>query len=64
VAFRPSLFAKSLSERRDAAFDSASSSVAAINTPIFRSLCCARAAIGHATVAPPSSVMNSRRFIR
>ena len=24
--------------------------------------CCARAASGHATAAPPSSVMNSRRF--
>jgi len=24
--------------------------------------CCARAANGHATAAPPSSVMNSRRF--
>jgi hypothetical protein len=27
-----------------------------------RSLCCARAASGHATAALPSSVMNSRRF--
>jgi hypothetical protein len=27
-----------------------------------RSGCCARAASGHATAAPPSSVMNSRRF--
>jgi hypothetical protein len=26
--------------------------------------CCARAAIGHVAAAPPSSVMNSRRFIR
>ncbi len=26
--------------------------------------CCARAASGHATAAPPRSVMNSRRFIR
>ena len=26
--------------------------------------CCARAASGHAAAAPPSSVMNSRRFIR
>ncbi len=26
-----------------------------------RSLCCARAASGQATAAPPSSVMNSRR---
>jgi hypothetical protein len=24
--------------------------------------CCARAAIGHAAAAPPSSVMKSRRF--
>jgi hypothetical protein len=24
--------------------------------------CCACAAIGHATTAPPTSVMNSRRF--
>jgi hypothetical protein len=26
--------------------------------------CCARAASGHAAATPPSSVMNSRRFIR
>jgi hypothetical protein len=26
--------------------------------------CCARAASGHATATPPSSVMNERRFIR
>jgi hypothetical protein len=25
--------------------------------------CCARAASGHAAAAPPSSVMNSRRFM-
>jgi hypothetical protein len=25
--------------------------------------CCALAAHGHANVAPPSSVMNSRRFV-
>src|SRR5262249_27422303 len=29
-----------------------------------RSACCARAASGHDTIAPPRSVMNSRRFIR
>ena len=36
-----------------------------INMPILRTRapCCARAASGHAA-APPSSVMNSRRFIR
>jgi hypothetical protein len=39
--------------------------VAAISTPMrrIRSPCCARAASGHATVAPPSSVMKSRRLI-
>jgi hypothetical protein len=26
--------------------------------------CCARAASGHAAAAPPSRVMNARRFIR
>jgi hypothetical protein len=26
--------------------------------------CCARAASGHTTAAPPRSVMNSRRFTR
>ena len=30
--------------------------------PSQRSPCCARAASGHAATAPPSSVMNSRRF--
>ena len=36
------------------------------STPMrrIRSPCCARAASGHATAAPPRSVMNSRRFIR
>ena len=29
-----------------------------------RSGCCARAARGHAAAAPPSSVMNARRFTR
>jgi hypothetical protein len=35
-------------------------------TPIRGTLwdCCARAASGHAAAAPPSSVMNSRRFTR
>src|SRR5262249_53230155 len=38
----------------------------AVSTPMrrTRSPCCARAASGHVTAAPPSSVMNSRRFIR
>src|SRR5262249_35853648 len=31
--------------------------------PITGIACCARAASGHAAAAPPSSVMNSRRFI-
>jgi hypothetical protein len=30
-------------------------------TPIIGIVCCARAASGHATAAPPKSVMNSRR---
>jgi hypothetical protein len=29
-----------------------------------RTGCCARAASGHATAVPPSSVINSRRFTR
>ncbi len=39
--------------------------VPAPKNPMVGSLpaCCARAASGHATAAPPSSVMNSRRFI-
>src|SRR6516165_9736443 len=31
---------------------------------IFLAGCCARPAVGHAAAAPPSSVMNSRRFTR
>src|SRR6516164_1143040 len=46
----------------------ASGSLAAIviRMPIrrFLSACCPRAASGHAAAAPPSSVMNSRRFIQ
>ena len=30
---------------------------------VVRSVCCARAASGHAAAAPPTSVMNVRRFI-
>ena len=43
-----------------------SASSVVISTPMrrIRSGCCARAANGHAAAAPPSSVMNSRRFIR
>ena len=35
-----------------------------MSTPMrrIRSPCCARAASGHAAAAPPSSVMNARRF--
>jgi hypothetical protein len=42
----------------------ASSAAVPTRTPIrrTRSPCCARAASGHAAAAPPSSVMNSRRF--
>jgi tripartite-type tricarboxylate transporter receptor subunit TctC len=44
---------------------SGSSAAKSINTPMrrMRSRCCACAASGHATTAPPSSVMNSRRRI-
>src|SRR5262245_56964993 len=34
-----------------------------MSTPIARCVCCPRAAIGHAAVAPPRSVMNSRRLM-
>ena len=46
------------------AFPSGSSSAALMRTPIrgTRARCCARAAIGHVTVALPTSPMNSRRF--
>src|SRR5262245_53395134 len=42
-----------------------SSTAVDINTPMrrTRSPCCARAAIGHATAPPPSSVMNARRLM-
>jgi hypothetical protein len=33
------------------------------STPEGIAACCARAARGHAAAAPPSSVMNSRRFM-
>jgi hypothetical protein len=39
-------------------------SASAVNTPMRRMLSCPRAATGHAAAAPPSSDMNSRRFIR
>jgi hypothetical protein len=34
-----------------------------LRNPITGVACCARAATGHAAAAPPSSDMNSRRFI-
>jgi hypothetical protein len=45
--------------------DSGSSAVRFMSTPMrrMRSPCCARTAIGHATAAPPRSVMNSRRLV-
>src|SRR4249919_548920 len=45
--------------------DSGSSAAKVISTPMrrLRSACCALAAIGHPAAAPPSSVMNSRRFV-
>jgi len=46
------------------AWDSESSPAEAMSTPMRRtsSRCCAGAASGQAAVAPPSSVMNSRRL--
>jgi CheY-like chemotaxis protein len=38
--------------------------VVILTNPITGIACCARAASGHAAAAPPSSVMNSRRFIQ
>ena len=66
---RPSVQPNPCSPRRNAAMRSriSGSSVLLplVNTPIRRIAgCCARAASGHAAAAPPSSVMNSRRFIR
>ena len=46
------------------ACDSGSSAAVCISTPMRRIRSCARAARGHAAAAPPTSVMNSRRFIR
>jgi hypothetical protein len=47
------------------AYDSGSSAARFMRRPIrrIRSGCCAHPASGHATVAPPSSVMSSRRLM-
>src|SRR6266540_5270668 len=47
------------------AIASGSSAARLMSTPIrrIRPPCCARAANGHATAAPPRMVMNSRRFM-
>ena len=61
---RPSERLKSLSKRRYAGFYPGSISASPCKNAMrrIRSACCARAASGHETVAPPSSVMNSRRL--
>ena len=68
LMLRPSTQPSSASPCRNAdkrAWPSASSAARFTRTPISRtrSACCARATIGHAAAAPPSSVMNSRRFM-
>src|SRR5262245_37747466 len=62
---RPSIQPSSRRRRSKAATQSLQpENVLAPKKPIIGSLpdCCARAASGHAAAAPPSSVMNSRRF--
>jgi len=66
---RPSVQPNCCSPSRNAAsraWSTGSLPAPPISTPIrrIRSVCCARAASGHVTAAPPSSVMKSRRFIR
>jgi hypothetical protein len=61
----PAQFPKPLQNAPLRACDCGSSAGCALSTPIrrVRALCCARAASGHAAVAPPISVMNSRRLM-
>ena len=64
AALRPPELLESLPECGDEGLSFRSLSAYPISTPIRRIPpgCCARAASGHAAAAPPSSVMNSRRF--
>ena len=65
-SFGPTQFLEFRAKRFDAVLRSGSDSSPNMSTPMRRvlSLCCARAANGHATAAPPSTAMNSRRFIQ
>jgi hypothetical protein len=65
---RPSVQPNSCSPCANAvtlAIDSGSSAAKFMSTPMIGSFagCCARAASGHATVAPPIAAINSRRLI-
>ena len=68
AAVSPARLLQSLHERRDAglAYRVGSSDKTGISTPMRRTCagCCAHAGSGHATAAPPSSVMKVRRLIR
>ena len=65
ATLRPSTKPASLKPCRNAASVREPMAVVAARNPTTGIAgCCARAASGHAAAAPPSSVMNSRRFIR
>ena len=65
AAIGPAQFLQALQERPRRACACLSSAAKLMITPMrrIRSPRCARAASGHAAAAPPSSVINSRRFI-
>src|SRR6516162_7982638 len=68
-ALRPSIQPDCASARANArtwVCSAGSSDANDVSTPMcrIRSGCCARAASGHAAAAPPSSVINARRFIQ
>ena len=65
AAVGPAQLLQPLQERREAGLSFRIVRGQLMSTPMrrIRSPCCARAASGHAAAAPPSSVMNSRRFI-
>ena len=56
LAFNEACFAHSLATAADLP------GARLLRKPITGIACCARAASGHVTAAPPSSAMNSRRF--
>src|SRR5262245_53734285 len=62
LAFNPTQFAQSLNKA--VVHCACAEAVAPPSSPMIGSfVCCARATSGHAAAAPPSSVMNSRRFM-